>query len=68
MRSNAVHVQANGRLWLHAVLQRGPGRKHERRIALACWQQEIVERHPDAFARGLIHSDGWRTVNRFKTS
>ena len=63
----AVQVQAGNKLWLHAFPQHGPGRKHERKIALECWQQEIVERHPDEFVRGLIHSDGCRTVNRFKT-
>ena len=47
--------------------QMGPGRKHERPIVLAPWQREIVEAHPWPFVRGLIHSDGCRTVNRFKT-
>lgn len=45
----------------------GPGRKHERAIVLAPWQRDIVERHPWQFVRGLIHSDGCRTMNRFKT-
>src|SRR5215208_1119924 len=31
------------------------------------WQTVIIERAPQAFLRGLIHSDGCRTVNRFKT-
>jgi hypothetical protein len=31
------------------------------------WQQEIVDEHPWAFLRGLLHSDGCRTVNRFST-
>ena len=44
-----------------------PGRKHERPIVLADWQREIVDRYPEQFLRGLIHSDGCRTVNRFKT-
>jgi hypothetical protein len=34
---------------------------------LAPWQREIVEAHAWPFVRGLIHSDGCRTVNRFKT-
>jgi hypothetical protein len=45
----------------------GPGRKHERTIVLASWQREIVDAHPWPFVRGLIHSDGCRTVNRFTT-
>ncbi|MFJ3764567.1 helix-turn-helix domain-containing protein [Streptomyces sp. NPDC090082] len=43
--------------------QHGPGRKHERLIALEAWQQEIVDLHPWGFIRGLIHSDGSRITN-----
>lgn len=43
--------------------QHGPGRKHERRIALEGWQQEIVGAYPWKFIRGLIHSDGCRIAN-----
>jgi hypothetical protein len=53
--------------WLAAFPQAAPGRKHERAIVLADWQREIVDRHPKPFLRGLIHSDGCRTVNRFRT-
>jgi hypothetical protein len=53
--------------WPDAIPQHGPGRKHTRPIVLARWQQEIVDRHPWPFLRGLLHSDGCRTVNRFST-
>ncbi|MFD8081788.1 helix-turn-helix domain-containing protein [Kitasatospora sp. NPDC059722] len=43
--------------------QHGPGKKHERTIALEPWQQEIVDEHPWEFLRGLIHSDGCRITN-----
>ncbi|MCX5057857.1 helix-turn-helix domain-containing protein [Streptomyces sp. NBC_00201] len=43
--------------------QHGPGRKHERLIALEPWQQDIVDAHPWEFIRGLIHSDGCRITN-----
>ncbi|WP_280723153.1 helix-turn-helix domain-containing protein [Kitasatospora sp. MAA4] len=43
--------------------QHGPGKKHERLIALAPWQQTIVDAHPWGLLRGLIHSDGCRIVN-----
>ncbi|MFJ5830372.1 transcriptional regulator [Streptomyces sp. NPDC093089] len=43
--------------------QHGPGKKHERHIALQPWQQEIVETHPWDFIRGLVHSDGSRITN-----
>jgi hypothetical protein len=44
--------------------QHGPGPKHMRPIALADWQQAIVEEHPDLFVRGLIQSDGCRVMNK----
>jgi len=47
------------------VPQHGPGRKHTRPIELTDWQLELTTRHPKAVIRGLIHSDGCRTVNRF---
>ncbi|WP_217170439.1 helix-turn-helix domain-containing protein [Streptomyces sp. AC512_CC834] len=43
--------------------QHGPGKKHDRRIALEPWQQAIVDVHPWEFIRGLIHSDGCRITN-----
>ncbi|MGK4583833.1 helix-turn-helix domain-containing protein [Kitasatospora sp. HPMI-4] len=43
--------------------QHGPGKKHERRIALESWQQEITDACPWDFLRGLIHSDGCRITN-----
>lgn len=43
--------------------QHGPGKKHERRIALEPWQQAIVDDHPWDFIRGLVHSDGCRLTN-----
>lgn len=53
---HAYRVQAHG--YVH-----GPGKKHERRIALEPWQQAIVDAHPWQFTRGLIHSDGCRITN-----
>lgn len=50
-----------------AFPQHGPGRKHLRRIVLADWQIELTHREPEAFIRGLIHSDGCRVENRFHT-
>ncbi len=43
--------------------QHGPGKKHERRIVLESWQQAVVDAHPWAFVRGLVHSDGCRITN-----
>ena len=46
--------------------QHGPGRKHERVIQLAEWQQRAVRRHPQLLLRGLIHSDGCRVMNTIR--
>jgi hypothetical protein len=62
-----VIVEAAWKLWPDALPRHGPGRKHMRPIVLAPWQRAIVDRHPRPFLRGLIHSDGCRTINRFKT-
>jgi hypothetical protein len=62
-----VRVVADSRRWPEAFPQHGSGRKHERPIVLAAWQREIVDRFPREFLRGLLHSDGCRTVNRFTT-
>lgn len=63
----AIRVYASDPAWLAAFPQHGPGRKHTRRIELVPWQREITQTHPEALIRGLIHSDGSRCVNRFKT-
>jgi hypothetical protein len=44
--------------------QHGPGMKHTRPIVLADWQQALVHDHPWPLIRGLIHSDGCRSMNR----
>jgi hypothetical protein len=62
-----VRVVTASTRWTEVFPQHGPGRKHERPIVLEPWQREIVDAYPQEFLRGLIHSDGCRTVNRFKT-
>lgn len=44
--------------------QHGEGKKHDRPIVLAAWQQAIVDAYPLAFWRGLYHTDGARFENR----
>lgn len=66
-QSECVRVVSASRRWLEIFPQHGPGRKHERPIVLERWQREIVDAFPREFLRGLIHSDGCRTLNRFKT-
>lgn len=60
-----IRVEVCSALWPHVFPQHGPGPKHRRRIELVDWQRAIVDEHPEAFVRGLIHSDGCRCVNEF---
>ncbi len=53
--------------WPALLPRAGPGRGHDRAIALEDWQRELVGREPEAFLRGLVAADGCRTVNRFTT-
>lgn len=59
-----VRVDSTWKSWECLFPQHGPGRKHHRTIALVPGQQHILKRESPAFLRGLIHSDGWRGVNR----
>ncbi|WP_327669999.1 MULTISPECIES: transcriptional regulator [unclassified Streptomyces] len=58
-----VSVVGYSRHWPCLFPQHGPGKKHERTITLAPWQQKVVDAHPWEFIRGLIHSDGCRITN-----
>ncbi len=72
VQEGCVDVHAFWKHWPCLFPQHRPGRKHERRIELASWQRRIVENHPKALIRGLIHSDGNRHMNpitrRFKSA
>src|SRR5207248_3649839 len=63
--AQTVALQSWSRVWLVAFPQHGPGKKHQRRIELVDWQREITHAHPRELIRGLIHSDGCGTINRF---
>jgi hypothetical protein len=62
--SKCINLDSGWRSWPCLLPQHGRGRKHTRAIELHAWQQQIVERHAGSFLRGLIHTDGWRGVNR----
>jgi hypothetical protein len=62
-RSNYVEVYAYAKAWLSLFPQHGPGKKHERRIALTSWQLVAIRPRPDLFLRGLLQSDGCRFQN-----
>ncbi|KWT57428.1 hypothetical protein ADL21_34710 [Streptomyces albus subsp. albus] len=62
-KQGCVMVSSYSRHWTCLFPQHGPGKKHERAIALEAWQREIVGAHPWEFLRGLFHSDGCRVIN-----
>ncbi|MGW0907828.1 helix-turn-helix domain-containing protein [Streptomyces sp. NPDC002853] len=62
-KAGCTEVKSYSKHWTCMFPQHGPGKKHERKIALEPWQQEIVDAHPWDFIRGLIHSDGCRNMN-----
>jgi hypothetical protein len=64
---NCVRIENGWTQWPKVFPQHGPGLKHTRPIVLEPWQERIVDAHPWSFLRGLLHSDGCRTVNRFTT-
>jgi hypothetical protein len=65
-REGCTEVLSCWRHWPCLFPQHGPGEKHLRKIELADWQQFIVKRYPGKFARGLLHSDGYRGLNRVR--
>ncbi|MFE6893260.1 transcriptional regulator [Streptomyces sp. NPDC057694] len=62
-RQGCQYVTCYSNHWPCLFPQHGPGKKHDRTITLAPWQQEIVDAFPWEFVRGLIHSDGCRITN-----
>jgi hypothetical protein len=62
-KQGCVMVTSYSTHWPCLFPQHGPGKKHDRRIELHGWQQEIVDAHPWELLRGLVHSDGCRVTN-----
>lgn len=63
-QDHCVTVTSYWKPWACSFPQHGPGKKHNRGIRLSSWQLQLVEVAPGAFLRGLIHTDGWRGLNR----
>ncbi|HEX9713618.1 MAG TPA: helix-turn-helix domain-containing protein [Actinomycetota bacterium] len=57
-------VYSYSKHWPCVFPQHGPGMKHTRSIVLTDWQEEVLRLFPDHLLRGLIHSDGCRSMNR----
>jgi hypothetical protein len=62
--SECVDVGSYSKHWPCFLPQHAPGPKHDRRIVLADWQRQICDKAPELLLRGLIHSDGCRSMNR----
>ena len=60
---NCYEVHAYSKSWPCLFPQHGAGLKHERRIILTRWQQQLAERWPEKLIRGMIQSDGCRFTN-----
>lgn len=65
-RPGCFEIYSNWKHWLCAFPQHGSGPKHLRRIDLEEWQRQVVAANPGEFLRGLVHSDGCRSVNRVR--
>ncbi|HEY2508789.1 MAG TPA: transcriptional regulator [Streptosporangiaceae bacterium] len=65
-RQGCAEVTCYSKHWPCLFPQHGPGKKQDREIRLEAWQRIITTKHPDSFARGLIHSDGSRFTNRVR--
>jgi len=61
--NNCVEVSAYWRAWPCLFPQHGPGKKHEREIALVSWQHAVANCWPEQLLRGLVESDGCRFQN-----
>jgi len=62
-KQGCVDVYSFSKHWPCLFPQHGPGRKHERKIELTGWQQDLVDIDPRPLLRGLLHSDGCRVLN-----
>jgi hypothetical protein len=59
-----TEVTSHSKHWICFFPQHGAGRKHLRPIVLEPWQEHMaLGRHPEQLLRGLIHSDGCRSIN-----
>lgn len=61
-RQGGVEVGMYWDHWPCLFPQHGPGKKHDRTIALVDWQKRLVGRAPQHLVKGLIESDGCRVV------
>jgi hypothetical protein len=61
-----VEIYSFWKHWACLFPQHGRGPKHRRSMKLRAWQQQLVDRYPNELLRGLIQSDGCRSINRIR--
>jgi hypothetical protein len=59
-------INSYSKAWPCVFPQHGEGKKHLRSIELTDWQWQLVEQQPGRLLRGLMHSDGCRSVNTIR--
>jgi hypothetical protein len=58
-KTNSVDICVHNNDYLLSLFpQHSIGKKYLREIKLTDWQKEILDKHPESFIKGLIHSDG----------
>lgn len=65
-KHGCVEIYSNWKHWLCLFPQHGAGPKHLRHIALREWQLALARRYPRELIRGLVQSDGCRSINRIR--
>lgn len=65
-RQGCTEIYSNWKHWTCLFPQHGPGRKHRRDMSLRVWQERLVVANPRDLLRGLVHSDGSRSINRVR--
>jgi hypothetical protein len=59
-------VYSYSNAWPCLIPQHGSGKKHLRKIELMDWQWQLARQEPRQFLRGLMHTDGCRSINTIK--
>lgn len=62
-RGTWVEIHSTWPHWICLFPQHEPGKKHERSIVLARWQQQLASTEGRALIKGLLDSDGSRAIN-----
>lgn len=65
-QEGCVEIYSNWKHWICLFPQHDVGPKHGRDMSLHAWQARLVAAHPRELLKGLIDSDGSRSINRVR--